>query len=191
MPWLRLTLRTDKHHAEAVSEALSNCGAEAVTLQDAEDQPLFEPGPGETPLWTQIDVTGLFAASIDTDGSLAQLAMHISDDILATKYLEPLEDKDWSRVWMDDYHPMQFGERVWIVPSWIEPPEPNAVNILADPLVELAPLLCAHLRVGGQLALSGILAEQADDVSNAYSHYCNMAPVAAREDWRRLSGQRN
>lgn len=133
MPWLRLTLRSDTEHADQVSEALEQAGAQAVTMIDAEDQPLFEPLPGETPLWANLEITGLFEADIDTEILAQQLTSQLPDSIVVTKRLEPLEDKDWSRVWMDDYHPMQFGENIWIVPSWSEPPEPTAVNILLDP----------------------------------------------------------
>jgi ribosomal protein L11 methyltransferase len=47
--------------------------------------------------------------------------------------VEILEDRDWSREWMQHYRPMRFGERLWICPSWLEPPEPDAVNLLLDP----------------------------------------------------------
>ncbi|NNG14122.1 MAG: 50S ribosomal protein L11 methyltransferase, partial [Gammaproteobacteria bacterium] len=133
MPWLKFTLRTDNEHADTVTEALEAAGAQAVTLIDAEDQPLFEPGPGETPMWAELEATGLFEADIDTQTLRQQLATQIPESILATQRLEPLEDKDWSRVWMDDYKPMRFGQRVWIVPSWCKAPEPDAVNILLDP----------------------------------------------------------
>lgn len=47
--------------------------------------------------------------------------------------IEQLEDKDWEREWMDNFHPMQFGKRLWICPSWREIPEPDAVNVMLDP----------------------------------------------------------
>ena len=65
MPWLRFTLRTDTEHADKVSDALEQAGAQAITMIDAEDQPLFEPLPGETPLWANLEITGLFEADID------------------------------------------------------------------------------------------------------------------------------
>ena len=133
MAWLRFTLRTDNEHADAVTEALEAAGAQAITLVDAEDEPLFEPAPGETPMWAELEATGLFDGDIDTHALQKKLAAQIPESILSTQRLEPLEDKDWSRVWMDDYKPMRFGKRVWIVPSWCEAPEPDAVNILLDP----------------------------------------------------------
>jgi len=133
MPWLRFTLRTDTEHADNVSDALEQAGAQAITLIDAEDKPIFEPLPGETPLWAELEITGLFEADIDTKVLDQQLTEQLSPEIMASRRLEPLEDKDWSRVWIDDYHPMQFGENIWIVPSWCEPPQAEAVNILLDP----------------------------------------------------------
>ncbi|CSC86596.1 50S ribosomal protein L11 methyltransferase [Vibrio cholerae] len=44
-----------------------------------------------------------------------------------------MEDKDWEREWMDNFHPMQFGRRLWICPSWREVPDPQAVNVMLDP----------------------------------------------------------
>jgi ribosomal protein L11 methyltransferase len=47
--------------------------------------------------------------------------------------VEILEDKDWEREWMRHYRPMRFGRRLWICPSWLEPPDPSATNLLLDP----------------------------------------------------------
>jgi ribosomal protein L11 methyltransferase len=47
--------------------------------------------------------------------------------------IQTLEDQEWSRVWMDDFHPKQFGEKIWIRPSWETPPNPQAVNIILEP----------------------------------------------------------
>ncbi|MEW6692942.1 MAG: 50S ribosomal protein L11 methyltransferase, partial [Pseudomonadota bacterium] len=44
-----------------------------------------------------------------------------------------VEDQDWERAWMDQFQPLRFGEKLWIVPSWIEAPDAEAVNILLDP----------------------------------------------------------
>jgi ribosomal protein L11 methyltransferase len=47
--------------------------------------------------------------------------------------IELLEDKDWEREWMDNFHPMKFGERLWVCPSWKPVPDENAVNVMLDP----------------------------------------------------------
>jgi ribosomal protein L11 methyltransferase len=63
-------------------------------------------------------------------------------------------------------------------------------NILAGPLVELAPILLARVRIGGRLALSGLLLEQAADLTAAYRPWLDLELVATREDWGLLTGRR-
>jgi len=132
MAWLQLHYPCEQSQIELIEEVLLALGAYSVSLTDAADEPLFEPPPGATPLWQQMMVTALFAADTDQDALLLQLADQIGD-IPEGLYLEPLEDKPWERAWMDDFHPMQFGNRLWIVPSWAEAPNPNAVNLRLDP----------------------------------------------------------
>lgn len=133
MSWLRVTLDTDHDHTDVVSDALETAGASAVTLEDAGDQPILEPGPGETPLWSNVRVVGLFGADTDTDKLKRTLGHAVEETVLASLRIEPLEDRDWTRAWMERFEPMRFGEQVWIVPSWCDAPQPDAVNILLDP----------------------------------------------------------
>ncbi len=51
----------------------------------------------------------------------------------ANQRVEILEDKDWEREWMQHYRPMPFGKRLWVCPSWLQPPDPGAINLLLDP----------------------------------------------------------
>ena len=131
MPWLQLTLEATHSNSEQLSDLLSQAGAAAVTMQDAKDDPIYEPPVGSTPLWDQLLLTGLFEADTDI-AAVLQFIENQTGDIPAHS-LNPLEDKDWTRAWMDDFKPMQFGRRVWICPSWHTPPDPQAVNILLDP----------------------------------------------------------
>jgi ribosomal protein L11 methyltransferase len=61
-------------------------------------------------------------------------------------------------------------------------------NILTNPLKGMAPLLAGRVRAGGQLVLSGILAEQAEDVMAVYRSWFVFDPPAADEGWVRLAG---
>ncbi len=131
MPWLQLTLNATHSNSEQLSDLLSQAGAAAVTLQDAEDDPIYEPPIGCTPLWDQLLLTGLFAADTDIDKVLRFIKAQHGE--IPSHTLNPLEDKDWIRAWMDDFKPMQFGQRVWICPSWHTPPDLDAVNIMLDP----------------------------------------------------------
>lgn len=133
MPWLQLKLRTRKAHADALSDRLSELGADAVTYLDAEDQPILEPGPGETPLWSDVVVVGLWDAEADMDAVLLELTADPLWPDIEHSALEPLEDKDWIREWMDQFHPIRFGDKLWIVPSWREAPDTQGINVLLDP----------------------------------------------------------
>lgn len=128
MSWLQLRLDCDPASAGAIEDALVEAGALSVTLEDREDEPLLEPGVGETPLWQAIRLTGLFPA----DADMETVRTRLPDGGIAA-HIEILEDRDWSREWMQHYRPMRFGERLWICPSWLEPPDPDAVNLLLDP----------------------------------------------------------
>ena len=132
MPWLQLKLRTSPQRAEAIATLLSEAGAAAVTLQDAGDQPLYEPSPGREPLWEQTEVTGLFAAETDMDALLIQLQQQ-SDGQFDNWQIQELEEREWTRTWMDGFHSMQFGRRLWICPGWHQPPDEGAINITLDP----------------------------------------------------------
>lgn len=133
MPWLQLSFDAAHYDPDWLGEQLSAAGAVSVTLQDAADQPVYEPPPGATPLWSHTRVVGLFAADADMGEVQAKLRIALARDDLPGCRIEVLEDRDWVRAWMDDFHAMRFGERLWICPSNQTPPDPQAVNILLDP----------------------------------------------------------
>ena len=289
MAWLQLRIRTPHQRVEMVEDLLFAHQAVSVTLEDAADQPLLEPGPGETPIWDDVEVVGLFIAE-DTDPDIlrASLDAQLPGECGQVQF-EDLPERDWVRAWMDRFQPMRFGERLWIVPSHLAPPDPTAVNLLLDPglafgtgthpttalclqwldanppkelrvldygagsgvlalasaklgarevsaidndpqavtashdnatrnqvtitaglpdslaatevfdvvlanilasiLIQLAPTLTAHCKVGGRLVLSGILVDQADDVMAAFPNF-EFAPIAQQEDWVRLDAMR-
>lgn len=120
-------------YAETLGDMLSGNGAQAVTFLDAKDTPMYEPKPGEVMLWPDTQVIGLFDAADDMQGIIERLAQSklLKDEFVYV--LDPLEDKDWEREWMDNFHAMRFGERLWVCPSWREIPEPDAVNVMLDP----------------------------------------------------------
>ena len=292
MPWIQLKLNTTGSQAEDLSDALVESGAVSVTFQDTHDNPVFEPLPGETLLWGDTDVIGLYDAETDMAEVVAMLEQHPLLGAGFRHKIEQLEDKDWEREWMDNFHPMRFGERLWICPSWRDVPDPDAVNvmldpglafgtgthpttalclewldgqelagqqvldfgcgsgilaiaalllgareavgtdidvqaieasrdnaqrngvadeklalylpehmpamqadvlvanILAGPLVSLAPQLSGLVRPGGLLALSGILAEQGEEVAAAYAADFDLDPIVVRDGWVRISGRR-
>ncbi len=132
MPWLQLRLAISPEQAEALEDALLGVGAVSVTFMDAEDQPIFEPDLNTTPLWSHTHLLALFEGDADETNLLAHLRL-LTGGELPEYQLERIEDQDWERSWMDNFHPMRFGSRLWIVPSWHAAPEPDAVNLLLDP----------------------------------------------------------
>lgn len=134
MPWIQIKLNATNENAEAIGDMLmEETGALSVTFLDAKDTPVFEPQPGETRLWGDTDVLALYDAETDTTLAISQIqASGLVAQDFAYK-VEQIEDKDWEREWMDNFHPMQFGERLWVCPSWRDIPDPSAVNVMLDP----------------------------------------------------------
>ncbi|KHS87220.1 50S ribosomal protein L11 methyltransferase [Pectobacterium brasiliense] len=292
MPWIQLKINTSGKVAEQLGDAMIESGAVSVTFQDTHDTPVFEPLPGETRLWGDTDAIALYDAETDMNAVIAMLEQEPLLGVGFKHKIEQLEDKDWEREWMDNFHPMQFGKRLWICPSWRDIPDPTAVNvmldpglafgtgthpttalclqwldgldlegktiidfgcgsgilaiaalklgaaraigididpqaiqasrdnaqrngvserlelylpkdqpadlsadvvvanILAGPLRELAPLISDLPKAGGHLGLSGVLATQAEGVAEAYADKFTLDPVAEREEWCRITGQR-
>ena len=134
MKWLQIHITVEQAQVDFTETLLSSLGAVSVTLDDAENQDLLEPLPGETPLWNKVIVTGIYAQEDDETIDVAALETFIRTQ-LPTEPMrsEFLEDQEWERTWMDAYEPIQIAEKYWIVPEWMEAPEADAVNIKLDP----------------------------------------------------------
>ena len=142
MPYLQLTFPCTEAEQPRVERALEDVGALAVTLQDAhldaaDEQAIFEPGVGEIPLWREMTLTALFDA--DTDALLLLAALESFDPGLdwTQARFGTVEDQDWERAWLDQFQPMRFGQRTWIVPWNHELPDEaqadDAVIVRLDP----------------------------------------------------------
>ena len=134
MKWLQIHITVEQAQVDFTETLLESLGAVSVTLDDAENQDLLEPLPGETPLWNKVIVTGIYAQEDDEEIDVAALETFIRTQ-LPTEPMrsEFMEDQEWERTWMDAYEPIKIGEKYWIVPEWMEPPEADAVNIKLDP----------------------------------------------------------
>lgn len=294
MSWIQIKIQITPEHSEPCEDLLLNAGCAAVTYEDSEDQPIFEPELGTTPLWSNTTITGLFSAEHDLEATLKSIKDGYSELFPDTPTLpikaEILEDKDWEREWMENFHPIQFGKRLWVCPSWREVPDPDAINlmldpglafgtgthpttalclawldqhnleqhylidygcgsgilgiaglllgaekaigvdidpqalqatkdnlarnqladdilhvylpenapavqadtlvanILAGPLVQLAPTLAELVKPAGHICLSGLLAHQAEDIRTAYSPWFEIDQIAEKEGWIRITG---
>ena len=289
MPFLQVTLDIGGSNPGPYEDAFVELGAVSVTLEDAADDPVLEPAPGETPLWPTVRLRALFDGDADANaiaGTISRLFPGVAAPRLAA-----VEDKAWEREWLRDFRPMRFGRRLWVCPGgqaagaddairveldpglafgtgthpttamcleWLDGQDlrgralvdygcgsgilavaalklgagsvravdidPQAItatrenagrngissgltvtdepglpagsadvlvaNILAGPLVGLAPGFAAAVRAGGSIALSGVLTEQVDIVTAAYRPWFDIALTAAREGWGLIGGRR-
>ena len=292
MNWWQIRLRCRREALEEIEDLLLELGAQSLSIADAGDEPLYEPLPGETPLWSESVVTATFDPITDIAALEARLRDRfpsVADSGIETL---PLAEQDWSESYKQHFEPIACAPGLWIVPSWCEPPEPEAINIrldpgmafgtgghattalclaalaarpptaasvidygcgsgilaiaalrlgarevfavdidpqalraceanleangieaegcrvmlpealgdtqcdllianiLAGPLLELAPDFARRVRKGGRILLSGILKPQAKTIQSAYAKQFDLDPAQSRGDWTCLGGVR-
>jgi len=132
MPWQQIKTRITDTEAQQMEQLFQSLGAVSVSFLDAEDEPVFQLEPDSTPLWQQTMLCALF----EHDASIGDIVAAITVASRLDKsdlIIENIADQDWERAWMDEFKPMRFGQRVWVCPSWCEPPEPGDINIMLDP----------------------------------------------------------
>ncbi|MGH8251318.1 MAG: 50S ribosomal protein L11 methyltransferase [Steroidobacteraceae bacterium] len=290
MPFHQLVIELGCSDPGAAEHACLALGAIAISLSDGGNQPLLEPGPGETPLWSEVRLRALYAAEARPDLLAATLAAVLGLPARSIS-AEPVDHRAWEREWLVDFRPMRFGKRLWICPGGLAAPDPGAVvlmldpglafgtgthattamclewldsnelagarvldygcgsgilalaalklgaaaataldidpqaliatrdnaaknglearltiahaegaivgpcdvvlaNILAEPLLRLAPAFSAFCRPGGSLLLSGLLESQAAEVAAAYGPWFDVETAARRDAWAMLAGRR-
>lgn len=134
MAYLELHLFLDADQQEFVESAVEGVGALSLTLLDAEDHPIYEPGVGETPVWPRLHLAALFPGETDRLELLAALEGGLPSRVLASASFAEIDDRDWTRAWMDGWKPLCFGGRIWIYPSMLELPESlEGVLVRLDP----------------------------------------------------------
>jgi ribosomal protein L11 methyltransferase len=291
--WWQLTVQCTQSELEPTEHILLELGALSITLADAHDEPIYEPLPGENPVWQVSMVTGLFDQQQSLEDLYDDLVKRLPAHQVATIRKQQLDDQVWERAYLDQFKPTCFGDMLWICPSWHEPPQPDACNIILDPgiafgtgshpttalclqyldqhppvgkcvvdygcgsgilaiaayklgakkvssididpqaldataenarrngidpnelhigkpgeadikstdylianilsgpLIELEPKFASIVKPGGQLLLSGILTEQADEMRRHYQRHFNIDAVKIEQDWCRVTGIRN
>jgi len=133
MPWLQAHLTVSREQAPLIELVFDNLGALSVTLLDAADEPMLEPAPGETPLWSNTRVTGLFEGGTDSDQLRSLIDQALNTDTSRQLTLEILEDQAWERAWLKYFQPLRFGDRLWICPTGKRVDSEDSVVIRLDP----------------------------------------------------------
>ena len=133
MDWRQFVMNLDALDPATVENAFLALGASSVTLTDAGDDPVLEPGPGETPLWSNTRITGLFPGDMDVDVFVTALRAKLGVEALPEHRVETLQDRAWEREWLKDFGPMRFGRRLWICPTGQSVDDAGAVIVNLDP----------------------------------------------------------
>jgi ribosomal protein L11 methyltransferase len=141
MSWTEIVIEVARTHAEALSDALIDAGALSVSVEDADlgtaaEQPLFgEPGmePQEA-AWEHSRVVALTAADAGQAAMLAQAAGAVGLVAADLPYtLRSVEEQDWVRLTQSQFEPMHIGRNIWVVPSWHDAPDADALVLELDP----------------------------------------------------------
>ncbi len=131
--WISVQVTVEAEDIDKTEQTLDDLGAVALTLLDAADHPLHEPGPGETPIWPRVVVQALLPAETSVATVTEALVQAGLIDAATALEWSELADRDWTRAWMDRYRPMQFGHGLWICPSHVEPDPEWPLVIKLDP----------------------------------------------------------
>ncbi|MBA2484354.1 MAG: 50S ribosomal protein L11 methyltransferase, partial [Nitrosomonas sp.] len=139
MSWVSLMIRVDDVHAEVLSESLLELGALSVDMHDAaagtvHEQPLFgEPDEPAEQIWLNTEVTALFNEDADIPSIMQAVTQILQLPSQPNYRLVYLEEQDWVRLTQSQFNPIQISSRLWIVPSWHQPPDASAINLVLDP----------------------------------------------------------
>ncbi|WP_024299135.1 50S ribosomal protein L11 methyltransferase [Methylomicrobium lacus] len=133
MAWQQITVITDEKTAPEVADLFSDLGAVSVTYMDAEDESVYEPAIGETKIWSNTEVIALYELDADIEDVSARVRRAFDAALLRDWRQELIEDQAWERAWMEYYHPMKFGDKLWVCPTGQEQEEPGTVCMLLDP----------------------------------------------------------
>ena len=133
MPWQQLKIQLHSDQIHALEPRLLANAAISISYLDAENQAIFQLEPGSTPLWDNSYLLCLFDETADLEALLKWLKQHPAVINKRLLQVEVLADQDWERSWMQDFKAMQFGNRLWICPSWQSPPDSDSINIMLDP----------------------------------------------------------
>ena len=132
MPFLEMTLELQGLAPEVAETAVFALGALSVTLTDSGDDAVLEPAPGEVRLWPATRLQALFPADTEADSVLSSLTQHlrVPPGRIQSRVIA---DRLWEREWLQDFHAMRFGARLWVCPRHEVVTDAGAVVVLLDP----------------------------------------------------------
>lgn len=138
MAWVSLKIEAQDNNADLISDTLMELGALSAIIEDAnaetiDEQPIFgEPGDPPPGIWQQNLVSALFDEGVDIPAVLEVLTQQAKLGKL-NYTTETIEEQDWVRATQSQFDPIRITDTLWIVPTWHESPNPDAINIVLDP----------------------------------------------------------
>jgi len=133
MNWRQFIMDLETLSPDTVEDIFARHGACSITLTDAGEKPVLEPAPGETPLWPDVRITGLFTAKANFDELRTDLITTLGLEAMPKHETSILQDRDWEREWLKDFGPMKFASRLWICPADTVIDDEDAVIVRLDP----------------------------------------------------------
>ncbi len=139
MTWLSVSIASDCAHAEALADALLEAGALSASIEDADagtanETPQFgEPGSLTTPGWERSRVVALFPAGTDAGPLIAACANAAGLGETPPYTQDDVAEQDWVQLTQSQFEPIRVSARLWIVPSWHQAPDPDAIVLVLDP----------------------------------------------------------
>ncbi len=138
MAWISLRIEADSQNADLLSDTLMEVGALSASIEDAnaetpDEQPIFgEPGDPPPGIWNKNIISALLADDADIPEVISQLEQ--LTEIKNLRYTtQKVEEQDWVRATQSQFDPIKITDDLWIVPTWHDAPNPNALNIILDP----------------------------------------------------------
>jgi ribosomal protein L11 methyltransferase len=133
MSWWQFSLNCQASELEQVEQLMQDLGALSLSLADAGDEPIYEPLPGTTPVWRQSIVTATFDAATSAEVLYQRISSAMPAHLVSSLRQHSLQEQDWEQAYRQHFQPIQCAPDLWIVPSWSEPPDPDATIIKLDP----------------------------------------------------------
>jgi ribosomal protein L11 methyltransferase len=131
---LEVSLLVDGELAEAVAEVLARFIPNGIVIESTQ----IAPDPdGEGHVTGPLRVCGYMPVDTEVDA----LRKKIEEGLWYLSRIQPMpppqfraiEEKNWVEAWKEHYHPIPIGEKLVIIPNWLEPPAGNRTPIRIDP----------------------------------------------------------
>ena len=133
MTWRQLSLTCQAAQLDEIEDLMMELGALSISLADAHDEPIYEPLPGDNPIWRESVLSATFDEDSDPEELGQRLLARLPPHLASTVTHGSFQDRDWQQAYRQHFKPLQCAPKLWIVPTWSNPPDPDATIVRLDP----------------------------------------------------------